>query len=114
MKKNILLLVLVLVMPACMMAQSSMSDDQVMQFVVKEHAQGTSQSQIVTKLMQRGVNISQIRRVREKYDRQIKNKGMGVVADQAVSTATSRMRQNNGERKTLAKAKTDQLIQTDN
>ena len=101
-------------MPACMMAQSSMSDDQVMQFVVKEHAQGTSQSQIVTKLMQRGVNISQIRRVREKYDRQIKNKGMGVVADQAVSTATSRMRQNNGERKTLAKAKTDQLIQTDN
>ncbi len=101
-------------MPACMMAQSSMSDDQVMQFVVKEHAQGTSQSQIVTKLMQRGVNISQIRRVREKYDRQIKNKGMGVVADQAVSTATSRMRQNNGERKTDAKAKTDQLIQTDN
>lgn len=101
-------------MPACMMAQSSMSDDQVMQFVVKEHAQGTSQSQIVTKLMQRGVNISQIRRVREKYDRQIKNKGMGVVADQAVSTATSRMRQNNGDRKTLAKAKTDQLIQTDN
>ena len=101
-------------MPACMMAQSSMSDDQVMQFVVKEHAQGTSQSQIVTKLMQRGVNISQIRRVREKYDRQIKNKGMGVVADQAVSTATSRMRQNNGDRKTDAKAKTDQLIQTDN
>ena len=114
MKKNILLLVLVLVMPACMMAQSSMSDDQVMQFVVKEHAQGTSQSQIVTKLMQRGVNISQIRRVREKYDRQIKNKGMGVVADQAVSTATSRMRQNNGDRKTDAKTKTDQLIQTDN
>lgn len=101
-------------MPACMMAQSSMSDDQVMQFVVKEHAQGTSQSQIVTKLMQRGVNISQIRRVREKYDRQIKNKGMGVVADQAVSTATSRMRQNNGDKKTDAKAKTDQLIQTDN
>ena len=114
MKKNILLLILVLAMPACMMAQSSMSDDQVMQFVVKEHAQGTSQSQIVTKLIQRGVNISQIRRVREKYDRQIKNKGMGVVADQAVSTATSRMRQNNGDKKTDAKAKTDQLIQTDN
>ena len=114
MKKNILLFILVLAMPACMMAQSSMSDDQVMQFVVKEHAQGTSQSQIVTKLMQRGVNISQIRRVREKYDRQIKNKGMGVVADQAVSTATSRMRQNNGDKKTDAKAKTDQLIQTDN
>ncbi len=113
MKKNILLLILVLVLPTCMMAQSSMSDDQVMQFVVKEHAQGTSQSQIVTKLMQRGVNISQIRRVREKYDRQIKNKGMGVVADQAVSSATSRMRQNNGEKKTDVKTKTDQLIQTD-
>ena len=68
-------------------AQSSMTDDQVMQFVVKEHNAGTSQAQIVTKLMQRGVNITQIRRVRDKYERQIQNKGMGVVADQAVESA---------------------------
>lgn len=46
-------------------AQSSMTDNQVLEFVVKEHQKGTSQAQIVTKLMQNGVDISQIRRVRK-------------------------------------------------
>lgn len=97
-------------------AQSSMTDDQVMQFVVKEHNAGTSQAQIVTKLMQRGVNITQIRRVRDKYERQIQNKGMGVVADQAVEKANSRMRTANGEKKKSAQAKsqTCTLIQQEN
>ena len=52
-------------------AQSSMTDNQVMQFVVKEHEAGTSNAQIVTKLMQRGVDITQIRRVRNKYEREV-------------------------------------------
>ena len=97
-------------------AQSSMTDDQVMQFVIKEHNAGTSQAQIVTKLMQRGVNITQIRRVRDKYERQIQNKGMGVVADQAVEKANSRMRTANGEKKKAAQAKsqTSTLIQQEN
>lgn len=97
-------------------AQSSMTDDQIMQFVVKEHNAGTSQAQIVTKLMQRGVNITQIRRVRDKYERQIQNKGMGVVADQAVEKANSRMRTANGEKKKTAQAKsqTSTLIQQEN
>ena len=85
--------------PAGVMAQSSMTDDQVMQFVIKEHAAGTSQAQIVTKLMQNGVDIAQIRRVRKKYDRQINNRGLGVVADESVSTAEDRMRKANGEKK---------------
>lgn len=85
--------------PAGVMAQSSMTDDQVMQFVIKEHAAGTSQAQIVTKLMQNGVDIVQIRRVRKKYDRQINNRGLGVVADESVSTAEDRMRKANGEKK---------------
>lgn len=97
-------------------AQSSMTDDQIMQFVVKEHNAGTSQAQIVTKLMQRGVNITQIRRVRDKYERQIQNKGMGVVADQAVEKANSRMRTANGEKRKAAQAKsqTSTLIQQEN
>ena len=51
-------------------AQSGMTDTQVMQFVAREAKAGTSQSQIVTKLMQRGVKIDQIRRVRNQYDKQ--------------------------------------------
>ena len=116
MKKYVILLIALMAFAATTSAQSSMTDDQVMQFVVKEHNAGTSQAQIVTKLMQRGVNITQIRRVRDKYERQIQNKGMGVVADQAVEKANSRMRTANGEKKKAAQAKsqTSTLIQQEN
>ncbi|MBQ2130433.1 MAG: SLBB domain-containing protein, partial [Prevotella sp.] len=76
-----------------------MTDDQVIKFVIKEHEAGSSQTQIVTKLMQNGVDIQQIRRVKAKYDRQIKQGGLGAVADDAVSKAEKRMRKNNGETK---------------
>ena len=68
MKKYILFVLLAL----CSLngfAQSSMTDTQVMDFVQKEHKKGTPQSQIVTKLMQSGVDISQIRRVRNLYEK---------------------------------------------
>jgi len=51
-----------------------MSDSQVMQFYQKEHKAGTSNGQIVTKLMQRGVQIDQIRRVRDQYQSQLQTK----------------------------------------
>ena len=73
MKRYVILLIALMAFAATTSAQSSMTDDQVMQFVVKEHNAGTSQAQIVTKLMQRGVNITQIRRVREKYERQMQS-----------------------------------------
>lgn len=116
MKRYVILLIALMAFAATTSAQSSMTDDQIMQFVVKEHNAGTSQAQIVTKLMQRGVNITQIRRVRDKYERQIQNKGMGVVADQAVEKANSRMRTANGEKKKAAQAKsqTSTLIQQEN
>ena len=68
---------------------SSMTDQQVMEFVVKEHKLGTSQSQIATKLIQRGVDIQQIRRVRKMYDRQIQNQGLGTVVDEAQRATTT-------------------------
>ena len=71
-----------------------MSDQQVMQFIQREMKAGTSQSQIVTKLMQKGVKIDQIRRLRQQYDKQIKQRGGADAADAAVSAADSRMRQN--------------------
>lgn len=75
-------------------AQSGMTDTQVMQFVAREAKAGTSQSQIVTKLMQRGVKIDQIRRVRNQYDKQIRNHNMSAAADAAVGDASNRMRRN--------------------
>lgn len=71
-----------------------MSDQQVMTFIAAEAKAGTSQAQIVTKLMQRGVKIDQIRRLRNQYDKQIKDRGMSAAADGAVSAVASRMRSN--------------------
>ena len=99
MKKLIIYLMLAMFCPASMMAQSAMTDEQVMQFAAKEHEAGTSNAQIVTKLMQRGVDIQQIRRVRNKYERQIKQSGLGNVADKTQADVESRMRKNNGKTK---------------
>ena len=71
-----------------------MSDQQVMQFIQQEVKAGTSQSQIVTKLIQKGVKIDQIRRLRQQYDKQLKSRGVSGAADAAVSAADSRMRSN--------------------
>ena len=77
----------------------SMSDEQVMQFVVTEYNKGTSQSQIVTKLMQKGVDINQIRRVRQKYERQAKNGGLGIKDITGEEASDNRLRTNNAKDK---------------
>lgn len=70
-----------------------MSDSQVADFIAREATAGTSQAQIVTKLMQKGVQIDQIRRVRNQYDKRRSESGMD--ANAAGSTGGSdRMRQN--------------------
>ena len=66
MKKILLTALLAIFSLGNIYAQSTMTDDQVIKFVMKEHQSGSSQQQIVTKLMQKGVNIDQIRRVRKK------------------------------------------------
>ncbi len=77
-------------------AQSNMSDSQVMEFIVKEHNKGTSQAQIVTKLMQNGVDISQIRRVRDTYEKMKKgNSSLGNVSSKDGNN--DRSRKNNGQ-----------------
>lgn len=99
MKKRFFMYLLVaMLMPLAAMAQS-MTDDQVMAYVVKEHAAGTSNAQIVTQLMQRGVDIQQIRRVRNKYEKQMKQGSTANVAVGVAEKDDSRMRTNNGKKR---------------
>ena len=108
MKRYILYFLFLLLAPMAALAQSSMSDQQVMQYIMKEHKSGKSQSQIVTGLMQRGVDISQIRRVRNKYERQVKQGGLGNVSDnKADKNANSRLRTNNGDERSSKNSRTD-------
>ena len=76
----------------CLYAQSGMTDDQVIRMIQREQKAGSSQAQIVTKLMQSGVDISQIRRLKDKYDRQMNQKGLGNVSDETLQPNDSRMR----------------------
>ena len=99
MKRYLMIVVLAVMLPVCAIAQSSMTDEQVMEFVVKENSSGTSQAQIVTKLMQRGVDISQIRRVRQKYERMADGGGLGQVNTNELGKSGSRLRTNNGKKR---------------
>lgn len=98
MKRFFMYLLVAMLMPLAAMAQS-MTDDQVMAYVAKEHAAGTSNAQIVTQLMQRGVDIQQIRRVRNKYEKQMKQGSTANVAVGVAEKDDSRMRTNNGKKR---------------
>jgi len=77
-----------------MMAQG-MTDTQIAQFIQREARAGVSQSQIVTKLVQRGVTVDQIRRVRNQQQKQVTENGVTASAPKAESGAEKRMRTNN-------------------
>ena len=93
MKKIIILLLLAL--PLHLLAQSSMTDSQVASYIQQEMKRGTSQSQIVTHLMQNGVDIAQIRRVRKAYERAKVGAGLGE-ATASRGQGQRRLRQANG------------------
>ena len=79
-------------------AQSGMTDNQVMDYVIEQNAQGVSRQKIVTQLMQRGVTIEQIRRIQKKYQKQMKNGALGADDITAGSKEVkTRMREQNGE-----------------
>lgn len=92
--KKIIFLFLMLLSVQMVVAQG-MSDQQVIQFMQKEVKAGTSQAQIVTKLMQRGVKVEQIQRLRKQYADKMKNSSMGAAAENAADAAEDRMRKAN-------------------
>ena len=92
--KKILFSLFLSMMTMSLMAQG-MTDNQVLSFIQNETKKGTKQSQIVTKLIQRGVKIDQIRRIRNQYSKQISEQGVDAAADGAVNYAADRMRANN-------------------
>ncbi len=86
-------------------AQSGMTDNQVMDYVIEQNANGVSRQKIVTQLMQRGVTINQIRRIQKKYQKQMKDGALGASDITAGSKEVkTRMRQANGELREEQKA----------
>ncbi len=105
MKRLATLIASVVVCATMSWAQSGMTDNQVMDYVIEQNANGVSRQQIVTQLMQRGVTIEQIRRIQKKYQKQIKNGALGADDITAGSKEVkNRMREQNGEKRQEQKA----------
>ena len=77
----------------CMTAWAqSMSDDQVVNFVKQEQEKGSSQQQIVTKLLQKGVTTDQLRRIRKKYNAEQNTLGASDLTGKESTKTPSRLR----------------------
>lgn len=114
MKKVFLSICLLMLAVGSVSAQSSMTEEQIIKFVMKEQQSGFSQQEIVTKLVQKGVTIDQIRQARKKYERMQKNQGLGTVADKSMTEneqIDARLRRNNAKEKnnSTEKLKDDRL-----
>jgi protein involved in polysaccharide export with SLBB domain len=106
MKRIATLIFSLMLTTAASWAQSGMTDNQVMDYVIEQNAKGVSRQQIVTQLMQRGVTIDQIRRIQKKYQKQIKS---GTLGGQDITAGSkdvkNRLREANGEKREEQKAK---------
>ena len=81
-------------------AQSGMSDTQIMEYIVQQNAKGTSRDKIVKQLIERGVTIEQIRKAKEKYEKQQKGTVPGARnISGAEADNFTRMRKNNGDKR---------------
>ena len=103
--KRILCSIVLLLSLVLSASGQSMSDTQVLQYIQREMKAGTSQSQIAVHLMQRGVDMKQIQRVRQQYEKQAGNALSGSSGSTRSVSSTSmsgsgssgsRLRQSNG------------------
>lgn len=87
-----LLLIAGLTIAALPVCAQSMSDNQVIEYVKKEQEKGTSQQQIVTNLMKRGVTTDQLRRIRRKYQAEQQTLGASDLTGKNAGKSESRLR----------------------
>lgn len=102
MKKYIISILMLMTFCMNAMAQSSMTDEQIIQFVLKEQKAGSTQQEIAVKLVQKGVTPEQIKRVQKKAERLKKGQGLGTVAGKTLGTedeAPGRTRANSNNRR---------------
>ena len=73
-----------------------MSDAQVMKYIQREMKAGTSQQQIAIKLMQRGVDMKQLQRVRQQVNAQGGTSSAKTGSSSGSVDSNSRLRKSNG------------------
>ena len=81
---------------------ADMTDRQILNYVQEQIEKGTSRSQIVTQLMQNGVDIQRIRTLYNKYQKQQKEENFDAVDVTGAGNGKSRIRTANGDPKEVA------------
>ena len=76
----------------------SMTDEQVITYVQQEQEKGSTQQQIVTKLLQKGVTTEQLRRIRKKYEAEKQNMGASDLTGRNAQKTQDRLRQDRQDR----------------
>jgi protein involved in polysaccharide export with SLBB domain len=93
---NKFVLTMLLLLSAVLSYAQGMSDTQVMRYIQREVKAGTSQSQIAVKLMQRGVDMRQLQRVRQQMT-SVQSSSKSATASSGGSVdGSSRLRTSNG------------------
>ena len=93
---NKFVLTMLLLLSAVLSHAQGMSDAQVMRYIQREVKAGTSQSQIAVKLMQRGVDMKQLQRVRQQVNSgQLTTSSTSSTSGGSVE-GSSRLRKSNG------------------
>ncbi len=99
-KTSYLILLLLLLLPVGAFAQSTMSDSQIMEFIIRENEKGTSREEIMTRLVERGVTVDRVRKIRRNYERQQQGTQPGARDISGYNRQRQdRMRQQNGQRR---------------
>ena len=73
----------------------ALSDSEVLKMAVREKKTGASESEIASRLIQKGATMDQIQRIRSQYAKQITKNGMDSNVDNAIGSVKDRMRVNN-------------------
>lgn len=92
MKRILLLFVLGIFLTGNRVSAQSMTDEQLIRYVLQEKEKGTAQDVIVRNVLQRGVTIDQLRRVRKKVEAEQKQLGAADLSGKTQGAGTSRLR----------------------
>lgn len=99
-------MLLVFALSGTVLAQQSMTDEQVMEYVKTGMKQGKDQHLIATELARRGVTKDQALRVKERYEQQLKSVDKG----SAVAPSSNRLRELNLAEDTLMSEKVNNRL----
>ncbi|MDO5482197.1 MAG: SLBB domain-containing protein [Bacteroidaceae bacterium] len=83
-----------------------------MRFVQQEKDKGSTQQQIVSKLLQRGVTVAQLREIRKKYEAEQTNLGASDLTGRDARKTSTRMRQERQERGEQGQMQNNYMIQS--